>query len=102
MRQRLFLPQSKLRGFKAGKVGPKDGTDSSLGCLCWFSSILFLATTTSCHFEFELLPERGVQRKDAGDVLELPVPSGGRFYVRGEEGVSARHAASDCVQVRHE
>ena len=25
--KRLFLPQSKLRGFKAGKVGPKDGTD---------------------------------------------------------------------------
>ncbi len=25
--KRLYLPQSKLRGFKAGKVGPKDGND---------------------------------------------------------------------------
>ena len=25
--KRLFLPQSKLRGFEAGKVGPKDGDD---------------------------------------------------------------------------
>ena len=25
--KRLFLPESKLRGFESGKVGPKDGTD---------------------------------------------------------------------------
>ena len=25
--KRLFLPESKLRGFKSGKVGPKDGAD---------------------------------------------------------------------------
>ena len=25
--KRMFLPQSKLRGFKSGKVGPKDGND---------------------------------------------------------------------------
>ena len=25
--KRMFLPQSKLRGFESGKVGPKDGTD---------------------------------------------------------------------------
>ena len=25
--KRLFIPESKLRGFEAGKVGPKDGSD---------------------------------------------------------------------------
>ena len=27
MSKRLFLPKNKLKGFKAGKVGPKDGSD---------------------------------------------------------------------------
>ena len=25
--ERLYLPESKLRGFESGKIGPKDGTD---------------------------------------------------------------------------
>ena len=29
--ERLFVPQSKLRGFVNGKVGPKDGNDFILG-----------------------------------------------------------------------
>ena len=27
MSKRLFLPESKLRGFENGKIGPKDGSD---------------------------------------------------------------------------
>ena len=46
--ERLYIPQSKLRGFKAGSVGPKDGNDYIGGN---FVSTLNIASTLPQIFE---------------------------------------------------
>ena len=46
--ERIFIPASKLRGFEAGKVGPKDGTDFIGGN---FSSTINISSTLPYIFK---------------------------------------------------
>ena len=92
--KRLFLPASKLRGFKSGKVGPKDGFDyvggnymgslnASLSLPFLFPSLdkvdfaLFFDVANVWHVDYSQNVDQGnTVRSSTGVALDIITPMG--------------------------
>ena len=92
--KRLFIPKNKLKGFKAGKVGPKDGSDyvggnymatinSSLSLPFIFPTLdkidfaLFIDAANLWHVDYsKLVDQSNSIRSSAGLAVDVSTPVG--------------------------
>ena len=92
--KRMFLPQSKLRGFKSGKVGPKDGNDfvggnymasfnAAMNLPFLFPTLdtvdfaVFFDVANVWHVDYSKVVDQGnTVRSSAGLALDINTPMG--------------------------
>jgi outer membrane protein insertion porin family len=90
----MFLPQSKLRGFKSGKVGPKDGNDfvggnymasfnAAMNLPFLFPTLdtvdfaVFFDVANVWHVDYSKVVDQGnTVRSSAGLALDINTPMG--------------------------